>query len=214
MSSPFENMSLEQLRAERDRVNTMIAILMGEAQVAEAVTKRKSNKNKGKPTVWGDFSKSIQKDHKQQIIDYKAAHPDEKSPHLAYVTNYRKQHPEIYDAFKVTWKEAHPDTADTGSVAEEVDAAGGGGSASDVAKPKRVISEEQKAKMKAGREKKKAEKDAAKAGLAVTEPAAVVAAAPVVAAVVTAAPVVAAVVAAAPLVAAAAKAPKEKKPKA
>ena len=194
MSSPFENMSLEQLRAERDRVNAAIAILMGDAPVAEAATKRKSNKNKGKPTVWGDFSKSIQKDHKQQIVDYKAAHPDEKSPHLAYVTNYRKDHPEIYEAFKVTWKEAHPDTADAGSVAEEVNPAGGGGSASDVAKPKRVISEEQKAKMKAGREKKKAEKDAAKAGLAETEPVAVPA------------PVAVAVPAA--------KAPKEKKAKA
>ena len=192
MSNTLQSMSLEQLRAERDRINAAIAVLMGDAPAVE--TKRKSNKNKGKPTVWGDFSKKIQAEHKQQIIDYKAAHPGEKSPHLAYVTQYRKDHTEIYDAFKVAWKEAHPDT-DAGSVAEEAAAAaeaeGGGGAAA--AKPKRVISDEQKAKMKAGRERKKAEKDAAKAGAAVTE-AAPVAAAPVAAAPVAAAPVAAAVV--------------------
>jgi len=193
-------MSLEQLRAERDRINAAIAVLMGDAPAVE--TKRKSNKNKGKPTVWGDFSKKIQAEHKQQIIDYKAAHPGEKSPHLAYVTQYRKDNTEMYEAFKVAWKEAHPDT-DAGSVAEEAAAEGGGGAAA-AAKPKRVISDEQKAKMKAGRERKKAEKDAAKAGAAVTEAAPVVAAvaaavaAPVAAAVV-AAPVVAAPVVAAPV---------------
>ena len=147
-------MSLEQLRAERDRINEAIAVLMGEAPAEDK--KRKPNKNKGKPTVWGDFSKKIQAEHKEQIAQYKAAHPGEKSAHLAYVTQYRKDNEALYEAFKATWKEAHPDLA---SETESVKA--------EDAKPKRVISEEQKAKMKAGREKKKAEKDAAKAEKAV-----------------------------------------------
>ena len=135
-------MNLKELLAERERINAAItAIMSGDS--AQPVAKP-DRKNKGKPTVWGDFSKKIQTDHKEQIAAYKAAHPGEKSAHLSYVTNYRKEHPEAYEAHKLAWKEAHPDEATSES------------EKSGDEKPKRVISEEQKAKMKAGREKKKA----------------------------------------------------------
>ena len=135
-------MSLKELLAERERINAAITAIMSGSS-AQPIAKP-DRKNKGKPTVWGDFSKKIQTDHKEQIAAYKAAHPGEKSAHLSYVTNYRKEHPEVYDAHKLAWKEAHP-----GEAISESEKSGD-------EKPKRVISEEQKAKMKAGREKKKA----------------------------------------------------------
>ncbi len=135
-------MNLKELLAERERINAAITAIMSGSS-AQPIAKP-DRKNKGKPTVWGDFSKKIQTDHKEQIAAYKAAHPGEKSAHLSYVTNYRKEHPEVYDAHKLAWKEAHPDEAISES------------EKSGDEKPKRVISEEQKAKMKAGREKKKA----------------------------------------------------------
>ncbi len=142
MSSNINSLSLKELLAERERINAAITALMS-GTPAQPIAKPE-RKNKGKPTVWGDFSKKIQTEHKEQIAAYKSAHPGEKSAHLSYVTNYRKEHPEAYEAHKLAWKEAHPD-----EVISESEKSGD-------EKPKRVMSEEQKAKMKAGREKKKA----------------------------------------------------------
>jgi hypothetical protein len=154
---------------------------------------KKQNSNKGKPTCHGDFVKMICEKFKDEVLAFKAENPEQKGAHLVFAANYKKEHTEEFASFEAEWKEAHPkdavSDADTnnGSVAEGAEIA----SDADV-KPKRTMSDEQKAKMKAGREASKAKKDAEKAGIA---PAPVATPAPVVTAPVVTAPVVTAPVA-------------------
>lgn len=134
---------------------------------------KKQNANKGRPTCHGDFVKKILEEQKDAAAAYKLENPEQKGSHLVFVANYKKEHAEEFTAFEVAWKEAHP-KAEPAPKAEPLadDAAT---VASDVvpateAKTKRVITDEQKAKMKAGREaaaaKKLAEKAAAEVAVA------------------------------------------------
>lgn len=179
-------MTIDDLRALRERVNSAIATLMdGGAKPSEK--KRKPNKNKGKPTVWGDFSSKIQAEHKEQIATFKASHPDEKCPHLAYVTQYRKDNTVLYEDFKSAWKLEHPSDTEASEGETQVE------KSDQAEKPEKAkrppMSDAQKAAMKAGREKKKAATAAAKASMtvggAITESPAPVVSAPVVSAPVT-----------------------------
>ena len=132
---------------------------------------RKVSNRKGRPVPHGDFVKKICKEHSEEIAAFKAANPDTKSPHLVYVANYKKQNPEMYAAFEAAWKEEHPkkvadasegdsvDASENGSVAEGGSIAEGGSVASS-SKPKRVLTDEHKAAMKAGREAAAAKKRA------------------------------------------------------
>ena len=104
---------------------------------------KKENANKGKPTCYADFAKKVMDEQKDAIAAFKLANPELKGAHLSFAGTYKKEHPEVFAAFEVTWKLAHPKA--TEPVAE---------------KPKRVMTEEQKAKMKAGREAAKVEKAA------------------------------------------------------
>lgn len=123
---------------------------------------KKPSARAGKPTAYGDFSSKIQKDFAEQIKEFKEANPEMKGAHMTWVGNYRKEHAEIYDAFKAEWALAHPKT-DAGSADASADEATGEATAVAEAKPKKVLSPEHLAKMKAGREAKKASKDAEKA---------------------------------------------------
>jgi hypothetical protein len=135
---------------------------------------KKQNSKKGKPTCHGDFVKMICEKMKDKVAAFKAENPLQKGAHLVFAANYKKENPEEFAAFEAEWKEAHPKDAvsETSSVAEDAEVASeASGSATD--KPKRTMSDEQKAKMKAGREAAKAKKDAEKAGtvpVAVAEP--------------------------------------------
>jgi hypothetical protein len=152
---------------------------------------KKQNSNKGKPTCHGDFVKMICEKFKDEVLAFKTENPEQKGAHLVFAANYKKEHTEEFASFEAEWKEAHPKDAvsDAGSsntsVAEGVEIA----TDADV-KPKRTMSDEQKAKMKAGREASKAKKDAEKAGIAP---------APVATPVATPAPVVTAPVVTAPV---------------
>jgi len=126
---------------------------------------KKPSARKGRPTPHGDFTKKILEEHKAAVKTFKAelkeSNPDQKGAHLIFVSNYKKAHMDEYNAFEAAWNETHPkddSASEAASVAEGSDA-----EANATAKPKRVISDEQKAKMKAGREKKAAEKKALKA---------------------------------------------------
>jgi hypothetical protein len=125
---------------------------------------KKQNSNKGKPTCHGDFVKMICEKMKDEVAAFKAANPDQKGAHLVFAANYKKENAEEVAAFEAKWKEEHPKDA-----ASEAPSGNASVAASEVdtdAKPKRVMSDEQKAKMKAGREAAKAKKDAEKAGIA------------------------------------------------
>lgn len=135
---------------------------------------KKQNSNKGKPTCHGDFVKMICEKMKDEVAAFKAENPEQKGAHLVFAANYKKENPEEFATFEAEWKEAHPKDAvsETTSVAEDAEVASdaSGSVAAGTEKPKRTMSDEQKAKMKAGREAAKAKKDAEKAG---TAPAAV-----------------------------------------
>jgi len=128
---------------------------------------KKQNSNKGKPTCHGDFVKMICEKMKDEVAAFKAANPEQKGAHLVFAANYKKENTEEFAAFEAEWKEAHPKDAvsSNASVADDAEVASeASGSATE--KPKRTMSDEQKAKMKAGREAAKAKKDAEKAGTA------------------------------------------------
>jgi hypothetical protein len=126
---------------------------------------KKVSKRAGRPTVLGDFTKKLLAERPDEVKAYKEANPDKKGAHLSYVSEYKKAHEEEWKAFEAAWKEAHPkeeapaDSASEASDAEASDSA----SATPSEKPKRVLSEEHKAKLKAGREAAKAKKEAEKA---------------------------------------------------
>ena len=133
---------------------------------AKDLEPKKQNANKGRPTCHGDFVKKILEEQKDAAAAYKLENPEQKGSHLVFVANYKKEHAEEFAAFEAAWKEAHPKAEpapkavaapvadDEATVASEPVAAVA------EAKPKRVMTDEQKAKMKAGREAAKAKKTA------------------------------------------------------
>jgi hypothetical protein len=122
---------------------------------------RKESSNKGKPTSHGDFTKKILAEQKEKIAEFKAAHPELKSAHLNFLKIYKEENPQEYETFKAEWASAHPKESDAGSTTESVTEETSG-SEPVAEKPKRVMSDEQKAKMNAGREASAAAKKAAK----------------------------------------------------
>ena len=136
-------------------------------KVKKTKAEKKPSKRAGLPTVLGDYTKSLLLAHPEELKAFKDANPDRKGAHLVFVSEYRKSHPEEWKEFETTWKLAHPkvDTvaADTGSVSGDSAVASVAEDSTTPEKPKRVVSDEQKAKMKAGREAAKAKRDAEKA---------------------------------------------------
>ena len=129
---------------------------------AKAGKVKRQNSNKGKPTCHGDLVKMICEKLKEEVATFKKENPDQKGAHLVFAANYKKEHAEEFAAFEAAWKEAHPKDADAGSVSSKQVGSADGGSETEASpvkdKPKRVISDEQKAKMKAGREAAAAKK--------------------------------------------------------
>jgi len=116
---------------------------------APAETK-KPRANAGKPTCHGDFTKKILAEQKEAVTAFKLANPEMKGSHLTFVAVYKKEHPEEVEEFKKQWDLEHPTEVPVVPEATETTDA----------KPKRVMSDEQKAKMKAGREAAAAAKKA------------------------------------------------------
>ena len=170
-------MNLPELLSHRDQISAEIFRQTGDATVipiASAnsaggkvkLTKtgkvRKPSSNKGKPTARGDFTKKITAEHADDFAAYKEANPDLKGPHLSWYKHYIDEHKEEYDAFKAAWALEHPKESSDGAEGESSDAAAADGAEAAAVKPKKVLSPEHLAKMKAGREAKLAEKKAAK----------------------------------------------------
>jgi hypothetical protein len=157
---------------QRTEIDTQIALKTGGAVASTTVGKKgkkskadKVSKRAGKPTVYGAFSSKVQKEHVDEVKAFKEANPELKGAHMTFVGKYKKSHEEEYKAFEAAWKLEHPKDAvesspEDASVGDSASATGSGDKAT---KPKKVLSPEHLAKLKAGREKKKAEKDAAKA---------------------------------------------------
>lgn len=163
----LSTLSVTDLLAQRSAIDAEIFKQTGGTSVGAADAKGKKAKGEKKPsartgksTVYGDFSSKIQKEHVEAIKAFKEANPDLKGAHMTWVGTYKKDHPEEYEAFKTEWDLAHPkveEAAETTSDGEEKSE-----EKSEV-KPKKTLSPEHLAKLKAGREAAKAKKDAEKA---------------------------------------------------
>jgi hypothetical protein len=138
----FTKKILEEHQAEKD---AFIAARTAKAAAGELLyTADDSAVKKGKHSVGDAYSEDEAK----------------KGAHLNFIAEYKSQHMDEYKAFEVKWKETHPkDSAssesDTELLADNASATGSVVDATSTTEPvkkKRVISEEQKAKMKAGRE--------------------------------------------------------------
>ena len=155
---------------EAGRAEVLAHFALGQIASAGSIKEvqvKAPNKNKGVPTCHGDYTRMILEQEKEAVATFKAENPDVKGAHLVFVSLHKKQHAEDYAAFEAAWKEAHPKPqADPKPLADPKPKA-----ASEEAevKPKRVISEEQKAKMKAGREAALAKKKALASSALVAE---------------------------------------------
>jgi hypothetical protein len=175
--SAYTSMNLTELLNHRDQISAEIFRQTGDASVVPMtsansggkvkLTKtgkvRKPSSNKGKPTARGDFAKKICEENKAEYETYKEDHNEQKGAHLIWISAYIKEHQQEYEAFKAAWALEHPKEASDAESAEpgegEATSAAANGAE---AKPKKVLSPEHLAKMKAGREAKLAEKKAAK----------------------------------------------------
>lgn len=164
MSSTMVSALMNIISTAQDELGKM-GNVSGSVNTKGAKTKKPSAR-KGRATPHGDFTKKILDEHKADVEIFKAelkeSNPDQKGAHLIFVSNYKKAHMDEYNAFEAAWNETHPkeESSDSGSVAEASDSANANTSDTP-SKPKRIITDEHKAKMKAGREKKAAEKKAA-----------------------------------------------------
>ena len=138
-----------QSLSDSDRNTVLTAFQSANASVVEPAAK-KVNANKGKPTCYSDFVRMLSESHKDEIAAYKAANPEvKKGVTLTWCGIYKKEHVDEYTEFEKAWNELHPKPELI--KLEPIEGA----------KPKRTISDEQKAAMKAGKEAKKALKAAA-----------------------------------------------------
>jgi hypothetical protein len=157
MSVVYSSLSVSQLLDHRSKIDSEIVARSGGSVVTESKKTRKVSKNKGLPTAWGAFSSKVQKEHQDEIKALKDASPGEKSVHLKFASKYKEEHMDEYQAFLTQFNQDHPKNNSASVVSEDSES---GAEKSD--KPKRVMTDEHKAKMKAGREKKAAENKAAK----------------------------------------------------
>ena len=136
----------------------------GPLKLTKSGKPRKESSNKGKPTSHGDFTKKILAEQKEKIAEFKAQHPELKSAHLNFLKIYKEENPQEYETFKAEWALAHPKDSDSESTKSSEDSVTEETTGSEpvAEKPKRTMSDEQKAKMKAGREASAAAKKASK----------------------------------------------------
>jgi hypothetical protein len=166
MSVDYSTFSITDLLSKRSEIDAQLTLKTGGAAVSsgkKSKGEKKQSKRAGKPTVYGDFSSKVQKEHAEDVKKFKEANPEMKGAHMKFVGNYKKDHAEEYKSFEAEWKETHPKDA----VESSAEDASVGDSASvsqeKPAKAKKVLSPEHLAKLKAGREAAKAKKDAEKA---------------------------------------------------
>ena len=160
----FESNTLPELLSLRSQIDARVSALCGgdsavvAASSAVGAKVKKPSARAGKPTAYGAFSSKIQKENADEIKAFKEANPEMKGAHMAWVGKYKEEHPDIYEAFKTEWAAANPKAEAPTSEAASADE----GAEPKAEKPKKVLSPEHLAKMKAGREAKKAAKDAEK----------------------------------------------------
>ena len=167
MATAFASQLLE-IRNSIDRILDGTAV-SGSTKGKKGKPAKEKSSRAGRPTAHGDFTKMVLKDHEEDWkafqAELKESSPDQKGAHLIFVKKYKDEHKEEYQTFEANWKAEHP--KDAPSAAESVEASEAEGSVSTKASNRKPMTDEHKAKLKAGREaaaaKKKAEKEAEQA---------------------------------------------------
>lgn len=162
MSSIASIMSLVAALSLSDKLqlNAQLAAQMAGGPMPEtASVNKKTSARKGKPAAPGTKAWSAFVEHCRATMPERFASAPPKD-RMVIAKAIKDEDPEAYKAFAAKYVAEHPasEAASVASDAESVPA-----EADKAEKPKRVMSDEQKAKMKAGREAAKAAKDAAKA---------------------------------------------------
>jgi hypothetical protein len=158
------------------------------AEKAAAKAEKKPRANAGVGTAWAAFCSKIQLEHKAEVDAVKLAAAasraaakeagteapkDTTGAHLHWCSKYKAEHEAEWLAYKATWEAEHPKAEHPKVVAEakpvvtgpsDAEASEPEASGNVPEKPKRVMTDEQKAKMKAGREAAKAKKAELAAG--------------------------------------------------
>ena len=183
MSSIAQIMTLVSKLSQSDMLKLNVAL--SQAMTAEikttGKTSAKTSTRKGKPASMGTRAWTAYVEHLKQTMPERFAPPALPKERLVIAAAIRLENPEAYAAFCAKFKEENPAPAPSPQLAAETESASDAESAPPVpeevketpaaaadVKPKRVISDEQKAKMKAGREAAKAKRDAEKAAAQVT----------------------------------------------
>lgn len=164
MSSIASIMSLVAALSLNDKLqlNAQLAAQMAGSEhmpeVTSAKVTKKTSARKGKPAAPGTRAWTAFIEHCRATMPERFASAPPKD-RMAIAKAIKDEDPEAYKAFAAKYIAEHP-ASETASVASASDTES---VPAETAKPKRVMSDEQKAKMKAGREAAKAVKDAAKA---------------------------------------------------
>jgi hypothetical protein len=81
---------------------------------------RKVSDRKGKPTAHGDFTKMICETMATEIAIFKEAGHDTKGSHFTFISNYKKEHPEVWAEFQAKWTSEHSSSPDAEAVVPAV----------------------------------------------------------------------------------------------
>jgi hypothetical protein len=160
MSSIASIMSLVAALSLTDKLqlNAQLAAQMaGGAMPESAAVSKKPSARKGKPAAPGTKAWSAFIEHCRATMPERFASAPPKD-RMIIAKAIKDEDPEAYKAFAAKYIAENP-ASEAASVVSDAE----GSVAEKPEKPKRVMSDEQKAKMKAGREAAKAAKDAAKA---------------------------------------------------
>ena len=151
MSSIEQIMSMVSALSFEDKLRLNVEIAKSLANVPE------KSSRKGKPAAAGTLAWIAFLAHVQKTMPERFAPPAAPKDRMQIAKAIKDEDTSAYETFVKEWIEQNP--APVAEAAATVAAATPAAAPAD--KPKRVISDEQKAKMKAGREKKAAEKKAA-----------------------------------------------------
>ena len=168
MSSIASLMTLVNALSLDDKLqlNAQLAALMAGAPLPAAMAAKdsaKTSSRKGKPAAPGTKAWPAFVEHCRTTMPERFAPPALPKDRMVIAKAIKDEDPEAYKAFADKYIAEHP-ASEAASVASASDAEESASAAAAKAeKPKRVISDEQKAKMKAGREAAAAAKAAAKA---------------------------------------------------
>lgn len=159
MSSIASIMSLVAALSLSDKLqlNAQLAAQMAGGAPESASVTKKTSARKGKPAAPGTKAWSAFIEHCRATMPERFASAPPKD-RMVITKAIKDEDAEAYKAFAAKYVAEHP-ASEAASVASDAESV----PADKAEKPKRVMSDEQKAKMKAGREAAKAVKDAAKA---------------------------------------------------